>query len=184
MTKRELFSMAMKVTGVIFIVLGIIDIPAIIQALSFNITNTQGVSISGVPYKIGTVLYPVIRIIAGYLLIIWSNALANRLVQADGEIAAGNIDIQSLLKAAVAVTGIYFAISGLILLIQTFVQASYPVMHAGGQLSDVFNSSLLAAKWSGFASAIAGIIIGLSLLFGSGYISRFFFKPNTNDSNS
>jgi len=168
MTKRDVLSLALKISGVYSIIFAVRQIPSVVLAM--NMMDSQPSSSSSpIRLFLSTVAGIFLILVVAYILLRWGDLIARKLIKEDKNIpTSNNLDWERLFFI------LSLRIAGVICLIRGFPQLSNtllrlrPLQEAQGSVSGSNLGSLI--------SAIVIIIIGLYLLFGAKGFSRFVLK--------
>lgn len=172
MTKRDLFSLALKILGVVYIILAafsLIMLMPVIDMMFYHVSGEPNVIMDSVVMTVG---YFVIILLCAYLLIKWGDRIAQKLVLDDSPLPGlGTREWEKpLFTLCLRVAGVFC----LILVIPGIV---YHPLHWISDIWSIFPGAEFGElHWYHFITDIVVVVLGFYLLRGGNHVVRYVFR--------
>lgn len=168
MTKRDVLSLALKISGVYSVIFAVHQIPSVTLWLSMMVSPARSSS-SPIALFFSTVAGIFLILVAAYILLRWGDSIARILIKEDKNIPTfGSMDWERLFFIlSLRIAGVICLIRGLPQLSNTFIRLR-PMKEAQGSMSP--------GNWGSLISVIVLLILGVYLLLGAEGFARFVLK--------
>lgn len=188
MTKRDIASIALKITGVVLLVQAIISMPLTLNGISM----LWGEKVQGYPgnqYLFGAlgILTILLQIAAALYLLLKADGTAAWIVREDGPVDLPDAASRRrpLFALAVRVAGVVFLAQGIPGLVRSVVQAVLQARAASEQFGtgalNAFRAGAWIQEWSTVAGSLAAVLVGLYLLFCAERLARLVIRDRSTE---
>ncbi len=162
MTKRDVFSLAVKIVGIWTMIMGIISIPGMFAIVELPKSSYLGIS----SQLIAILLYvgPILTILVGAILLFQSDSISSHVIKNDVSFSLPEwlTDKNEVFQFALAITGLILVTTNLPNLIYAFYTVFHSMASDGLRLGNAFELNFAHIR---VFQAITGVAIGAFLLF-------------------
>ncbi len=159
MTKRDIFSISLKILGVFSIIYALRQIPNIAYWIAFVILQ-PALNSTSFWYLFGTVASLILALVVAYILLRWGDSISKRLMREDSEIPAfGELKWEkAVFKLSMRIVGVVCLTRGIPGLFNSLTRLTL-----SGDEQRFFPPQI----WGGLISVIVLLIIGVYLISGA-----------------